>query len=75
MHLLRDKLVIDPHISDTNNDAQLFGYNFLSCEKKEEFSLDFVINHEIQRQDKADGGHLIQDLSQVNPGVNVKIED
>jgi hypothetical protein len=47
MHLLRSRLVVDPHISDATPDAQLFGYNFLSCEKKEEFSLDFVINHEI----------------------------
>lgn len=47
MTLLRDRLVIDPHISDSFQEAQLFGYNFNSCEKKDDFSLDFVINHEI----------------------------
>jgi len=52
MKLLRDRLVIDPHISDGFKEAQLFGYNFNSCEKKDDFSLDFVINHEIQRRDK-----------------------
>ncbi len=51
MKILRENLVVDPHIQEISLDATLFGYNLQSCEKREDFSLDFIINHDMQRTD------------------------
>lgn len=49
MDLLREQMVIDPHIdwnhSSRNFDSNLFGYSLLPCRPQEEYSPDYIINH------------------------------